>query len=55
MNYLGRNNKMAKKEAKTDLWVYTLLKEADIQLEPQGSSVKEINDALKDCIQKRDR
>lgn len=38
---------MAKKEAKTDLWVYELSKEADIQLEPQGSTIKEIYDALK--------
>ena len=40
---------MAKKEAKTDLWVYTLLKEANIhnQLEPKGSSIKEIREALK--------
>ncbi|MDD4556439.1 MAG: N-6 DNA methylase [Alphaproteobacteria bacterium] len=38
---------MAKKEAMTDLWVYDLLKEADIFLEPQGSTIKEINDALK--------
>ncbi|WP_303288246.1 N-6 DNA methylase [Marinobacter sp. SS8-8] len=38
---------MAKKEAKTDFWVYGLLKEAGIELEPQGSSIKEINDALK--------
>lgn len=38
---------MAKKEAKTDLWVYELLKEANIELEPQGSTIKEINDALK--------
>ena len=38
---------MAKKEAKTDLWVYDLLKEADINLEPQGSTIKEINEALK--------
>lgn len=38
---------MAKKEAKTDLWVYTMLKEAKIELEPQGSSVLEINNALK--------
>lgn len=43
---------MAKKEAKTDLWVYTLLKEADIELEPQGSSIKEINDALKTASKK---
>jgi len=38
---------MAKKEAKTDFWVYGLLKEAEIELEPQGSSIKEINEALK--------
>lgn len=38
---------MPKKEVKTDLWVYELLKQANINLEPQGSSVKEINDALK--------
>lgn len=38
---------MAKKEVKTDLWVYELLKEAGISLEPQGSSIKELNDALK--------
>ncbi|MCC3870026.1 SAM-dependent methyltransferase [Terrisporobacter mayombei] len=38
---------MAKKEAKTDLWVYNILKEADIELEPQGSSIVEVNNALK--------
>ena len=38
---------MAKKEVKTDLWVYTLLKEAEIELDPQGSSIKEIDEALK--------
>ena len=38
---------MEKKEAKTDLWVFSLLKEAGIDLEPQGSSVIEINEALK--------
>lgn len=38
---------MAKKEAKTDLWVYNLLKEANVNLEPQGSSIKEIDNALK--------
>ena len=38
---------MAKKEAKTDLWVYDLLNEADINLDPQGCSIKEINEALK--------
>lgn len=38
---------MAKKEVKTDLWVYELIKEAGISLDPQGSSIKELNDALK--------
>jgi len=38
---------MAKKEVKTDLWVRDLLVEAGIDLEPQGSSIKEINEALK--------
>lgn len=38
---------MAKKEVKTDLWVYDLLNQAGISLDPQGSSIKEINDALK--------
>ena len=38
---------MNKKEKSTDLWVYDLLKEAEIQLDPQGSRIKEINDALK--------
>lgn len=35
------------KEKSTDLWVYDLLKEANIYLDPQGSTIKEINDALK--------
>lgn len=38
---------MGKYEAKTDLWVYELLKDANINLEPQGSSIVEINNALK--------
>ena len=38
---------MAKKEVKTDLWVRDLLKEAGIELDPQGSSIKELDDALK--------
>lgn len=38
---------MAKKEAATDLWVYDLLKEAKLNLSPQGSTIKEINEALK--------
>lgn len=36
-----------KKEVKTDLWVHELLKEADIQLTPQGCDIEEINEALK--------
>lgn len=36
-----------RKEASTDLWVYTILREAGIDLEPQGSTVIEINEALK--------
>lgn len=38
---------MSKKEKATDLWVYDFLKEANISLDPQGSSIKEIDDALK--------
>ena len=38
---------MAKKEATTDLWVHDLLKEAGIGLDAQGSTIKEIDDALK--------
>lgn len=37
---------MAKKEVLTDLWVYEMLKEANIDLHPQGSDIKEINKAL---------
>lgn len=43
---------MAKKEARTDLWVYDLLKQAKIKLDPQGSSVIEINEALKTASKK---
>jgi type I restriction enzyme M protein len=38
---------MAKKEARTDLWVNGLLLEAGIKLEPQGSTILEIDNALK--------
>lgn len=38
---------MAKKEVQTDLWVHDLLKEAGIELDAQGSSIKEIDEALK--------
>lgn len=43
---------MAKKEVKTDLWVYDLLKESELHLDPQGSSIKEINEALKTASKK---
>ncbi len=43
---------MAKKEAKTDLWVYELLKEAGICLDPQGCSIKEVDEALKTASKK---
>ncbi|MCD8034323.1 MAG: hypothetical protein LUF83_08525 [Alistipes sp.] len=38
---------MVKNEAKTDLWVYELLQEANIHLTPQGCDIKEIAEALK--------
>lgn len=38
---------MAKKEAVTDLWVHDMLVQADIKLDAQGSTIKELNDALK--------
>ncbi len=38
---------MAKKEVKTDLWVYELLQEADIHITPQGCDIIEIDEALK--------
>lgn len=38
---------MAKKEAKTDLWVAKQLDECGIKYDPQGSTIKEIDDALK--------
>ncbi|NLB62909.1 MAG: N-6 DNA methylase [Fibrobacter sp.] len=38
---------MAKKEILTDLWVYELLKEANVDLHPQGSNIKDIDNALK--------
>ena len=43
---------MAKKEVRTDLWVYDLLKQADIKLDAQGSNIKEINEALKTASKK---
>jgi len=38
---------MAKREVLTDLWVYEMLKEANIDLHPQGSNIKEIDEALR--------
>lgn len=38
---------MAKKEIKTDLWVYAQLNENKIEADAQGSNVKEIDEALK--------
>ena len=43
---------MAKKEVKTDLWVYDLLKEAGIKASAQGSDIKEIDEALKTASKK---
>lgn len=43
---------MAKKEVKTDLWVYDLLKEAGIKACAQGSDIKEIDEALKTASKK---
>ena len=42
-------------EASTDLWVWELLKEAGISksMSPQGSSVKELNEALKTASKSR--
>lgn len=43
---------MAKKEVRTDLWVYDLLKDAGIFLDAQGSNIKELDDALKTASKK---
>lgn len=50
--YDWRQNRWLKKEVKTDLWVYELLKDAGIELDPQGSSIKEIDNALKSASKK---
>ena len=34
---------MAKKEIKTDFWVYGLLQEAGLDLTPQGCDIKEVD------------
>ncbi len=39
-------DKMAKKEVNTDLWVASQLTDCDIKYDAQGSNVKEINEAL---------
>lgn len=38
---------MAKKEVKTDYWVASMMKDQEIEYDAQGSSVKEIDEALK--------
>lgn len=43
---------MAKREIKTDLWVYELLKQAKLSLDAQGSDIKEIDEALKTASKK---
>ena len=43
---------MAKKEIQTDIEVYKLLEEAGIKYDAQGSSVKEIDEALKNLRKK---
>ena len=43
---------MAKREVKTDLWVWELLKQADISLDAQGSTILEIDTALKTASKK---
>lgn len=43
---------MAKKEIRTDLWVYDLLKDANIKIDPQGCDIKEIAEALKTASKK---
>lgn len=43
---------MPKKEAHTDLWVYELLKEAGLDLDPQGSTIPEVEQALKTASKK---
>ena len=43
---------MGKKEALTDILVYELLKDANINLSYQGSNIKEVNEALKTASKK---
>ena len=44
---------MSKKEAVTDIWVSKLLDEAKISFYPQGSNIKEVNEALKTASKRR--
>ncbi len=44
---------MAKKEANFDLYIYELLQQANINADTQGSTIKEINDALKSASKKQ--
>ena len=41
---------MAKKEIQTDIEIYKLLDDAGIKYTAQGSSIKEIDEALKNSI-----
>lgn len=43
---------MAKKEIKTDFWVYSLLQSANIDATAQGSNIKEVDEALKSASKK---
>lgn len=43
---------MAKKEIKTDFWVYSLLQSASIDATAQGSNIKEVDEALKSASKK---
>lgn len=43
---------MAKKEIRTDFWVYDLLKDANIKIDSQGCNIKEIDEALKTASKK---
>jgi hypothetical protein len=47
--YLYDINLMAINEAKTDLRVYDLRKEANISLDPQKSGITELNNALSEA------
>ena len=38
---------MSKKEVNTDIWVASMLKENEIKYDAQGSTVKELDEALK--------